>query len=57
MWIPKALPGFSFILFSACQDDDWFDIYDPRNPLNKRRREKDELEGKIKEKMRIKSTL
>ena len=22
------------------KDDDWFDIYDPRNPLNKRRREK-----------------
>ena len=21
--------------------DDWFDIYDPRNPLNKRRREQD----------------
>ena len=21
--------------------DDWFDIYDPRNPLNKRRREAD----------------
>lgn len=39
------------------KDDDWFDIYDPRNPLNKRRREKDELEGKLKEKMRIKSTL
>ena len=23
------------------KDDNWFDIYDPRNPLNKRRREKD----------------
>ena len=22
------------------KDDDWFDIYDPRNPLNRRRREK-----------------
>ena len=22
------------------KDDDWFDIYDPRNPLNKRRRKK-----------------
>lgn len=21
------------------KEDDWFDIYDPRNPLNKRRRE------------------
>jgi peptidyl-prolyl cis-trans isomerase SDCCAG10 len=23
------------------KDDDWFDIYDPRNPINKRRREQD----------------
>ena len=23
------------------KDDDWFDIYDPRNPVNKRRREND----------------
>ena len=29
----------------SVQDDDWFDIYDPRNKLNKRRREKDALEG------------
>ncbi|XP_023338706.1 peptidyl-prolyl cis-trans isomerase CWC27 homolog [Eurytemora carolleeae] len=27
------------------KDDDWFDIYDPRNKLNKRRREKDAIEG------------
>ena len=26
--------------------DDWFDIYDPRNPLNKRRREADSKRGK-----------
>ena len=25
--------------------DDWFDIYDPRNPLNKRRREADSKRG------------
>ena len=25
--------------------DDWFDIYDPRNPLNKRRREADSKKG------------
>ena len=23
------------------KDDNWFDIYDPRNPLNKRRRKED----------------
>jgi len=22
------------------KDDNWFDIYDPRNPINKRKREK-----------------
>merc|ERR1712080_724663 len=26
------------------KDDDWFDIYDPRNPLNKRRRDKDKVD-------------
>jgi len=27
------------------KDDDWFDIYDPRNAMNKRRREKDAKDG------------
>ena len=26
---------------ASTKDDDWFDIYDPRNPVNKRRRERD----------------
>jgi len=30
---------------ASTKDDDWFDIYDPRNPLNKRRREKDAGDG------------
>jgi len=30
------------------KDDNWFDIYDPRNPLNKRRREKDSKNRKRK---------
>ena len=34
------------------QDDDWYEIYDPRNPLNQRRREKDRVEGLKKEKDR-----
>jgi len=37
---------------ASTKDDDWFDIYDPRNPLNKRRREKDKVEGERKEKKR-----
>ena len=32
---------------ASTKDDDWFDIYDPRNPVNKRRRERD---GKQKNK-------
>ena len=28
------------------KDDDWFNIYDPRNPLNKRRRERDSKKKK-----------
>ena len=40
-----------------CQDDDWFDIYDPRNPLNQRRREKDRVDGLKKEKDRRKMAL
>ena len=42
---------------SFFQDDDWFDIYDPRNPMNQRRREKDRVDGKKKEKDRRKQTL
>merc|ERR1712173_22607 len=34
---------------ASTKDDDWFDIYDPRNPLNKRRRENDKIDGKKKE--------
>jgi hypothetical protein len=30
------------------KSDDWFEIYDPRNPLNKRRREGNKLHEKIK---------
>ena len=30
---------------ASTKDDDWFDIYDPRNPLNQRRREKDKKDG------------
>jgi len=30
------------------KDDNWFDIYDPRNPLNKRRRENDSKRSKRK---------
>merc|ERR1711915_215125 len=36
---------------ASTKDDDWFDIYDPRNALNKRRREN---EGSRKEKDRKK---
>jgi len=42
---------------ASTKDDDWFDIYDPRNPLNKRRREKDKVEGERKEKNRMKMSL
>jgi len=42
---------------ASTKDDDWFDIYDPRNPLNKRRREKDLVDGKMKEKDRRKMAL
>jgi len=34
------------------KDDDWFDIFDPRNKLNKRRREKDAAEGNSRERER-----
>jgi len=42
---------------ASTKDDDWFDIYDPRNPLNKRRRDKDKVEGDKKEKDRRKMAL
>merc|ERR1711934_1071571 len=42
---------------ASTKDDDWFDIYDPRNPLNKRRREKDAGDGARKEKDRRKMAL
>merc|ERR1711978_284408 len=38
---------------ASTKDDDWFDIYDPRNPMNQRRREKDRVEGERKEKDRM----
>merc|ERR1712227_629866 len=37
---------------ASTKDDDWYEIYDPRNPLNQRRREKDRVEGMKKEKDR-----
>ena len=42
---------------ASTKDDDWFDIYDPRNPLNQRRREKDNTDGAKKEKERRKMAL
>merc|ERR1711925_65328 len=42
---------------ASTKDDDWFDIYDPRNPLNKRRREKDKVDGDKKEKDRRKMAM
>lgn len=30
---------------AATKEDDWYDVYDPRNPLNKRRREADKKKG------------
>merc|ERR1711879_140511 len=42
---------------ASTKDDDWFDIYDPRNPMNKRRREKDRSDGIKKEKDRRKMAL
>jgi len=42
---------------ASTKDDDWFDIYDPRNPLNKRRRENDKSEGSRKERERKKMAL
>ncbi|XP_013177413.1 PREDICTED: peptidyl-prolyl cis-trans isomerase CWC27 homolog isoform X2 [Papilio xuthus] len=31
---------------ASTKDDDWFDIYDPRNPINKRKREKSNKKSK-----------
>ncbi len=31
---------------ASTKDDDWFDIYDPRNPVNKRRRKEDAKKSK-----------
>ncbi|XP_061381340.1 spliceosome-associated protein CWC27 homolog isoform X2 [Danaus plexippus] len=31
---------------ASSKGDDWFDIYDPRNPINKRKREKDRKKNK-----------
>lgn len=42
---------------ASTKDDDWFDIYDPRNPLNKRRREKDQQDGTKAKKDAKKMTL
>merc|ERR1719154_1076241 len=42
---------------ASTKDDDWFDIYDPRNPLNKRRRDEDKVDGDKKEKDRRKMAL
>ena len=42
---------------ASTKDDDWFDIYDRRNPLNQRRREKDKTDGAKKEKERRKMAL
>merc|ERR1719370_776943 len=38
---------------ASSKDDDWFDIYDPRNPINKRRRENDAQDGRKREKDRM----
>ena len=42
---------------ASTKDDDWFDIYDPRNPLNKRRREADASDGKKREMARMRRAL
>lgn len=31
---------------ASTKGDDWFDIYDPRNPINKRKREKTDKKAK-----------
>ena len=33
---------------ASTKDDDWFDIYDPRNPVNKRRRLEDAKKSRRK---------
>jgi len=53
-WMNKGSKGLVFendgpILAkdASSKDDDWFDIYDPRNPINKRRREQDASAGRL----------
>jgi len=42
---------------ASSKDDDWFDIYDPRNPINKRRRENDAQDGAKREKDRMRRVI
>jgi len=42
---------------ASSKDDDWFDIYDPRNPINKRRRENDAQDGRKREKDRMRRVI
>lgn len=42
---------------ASSKDDDWFDIYDPRNPINKRRREQDAQDGRKREKDRMRRVI
>merc|ERR1711972_605422 len=42
---------------ASSKDDDWFDIYDPRNPTNKRRREQDAQDGRKREKDRMRRVI
>ena len=42
---------------ASSKDDDWFDIYDPRNPINKRRRENDAQDGRKREKNRMRRVI
>merc|ERR1712090_57355 len=42
---------------ASTKDDDWFDIYDPRNPINKRRREQDAQDGRKREKDRMRRVI
>ena len=42
---------------ASSKDDDWFDIYDPRNPINERRREQDAQDGRKREKDRMRRVI
>jgi len=53
-WMNKGSKGLVFdndgpivAKDASTKDDDWFDIYDPRNPINKRRREADASVGRL----------